>query len=223
MPDSPRTISDSAVRRLSIYLRHLEELEQEGRSTISSADLARRSGSTSAQIRKDLSVFGSFGKRGLGYSVPDLVGELRRILGLTRPWSVALAGAGRIGAALFEYPAFRERGFRISAVLDSDPEKVGRVWNGLVIEDVARLEEVCRGVEAEIGILAVPAREAEAVAARFAEAGVRGLLNFAPVSLRLPPGVVVNDVNMAVELEALSFALAGGEGAQRSHGDGREP
>ena len=210
MAESSRTISDPAVRRLSTYLRQLEELEREGQATVSSAGLAQRAGSTSAQIRKDLSVFGSFGKRGLGYSVPDLVAQLRRILGLTRPWSVALAGAGRIGAALFEYPAFRERGFRILAVMDSDPGKVGREWNGIEVEDVANLEAVCRRVQAEIGILAVPAREAQAVADRFVEAGVRGLLNFAPVSLRVPAGVAVNDVNMAVELEALSFALVSG-------------
>ena len=207
MAESSRTISDPAVRRLSVYLRQLEELEREGEATISSAELAKRAGSTSAQIRKDLSVFGSFGKRGLGYSVPDLVRELREILGLTRSWTVALAGAGRIGAALFEYPAFRERGFRIQAVLDSDPEKVGRVWNGIEVEDAGRLTEVCRRVRAEIGILAVPSAEAQSVAERFAAAGVGGLLNFAPVSLRVPWGVVVNDVNMAVELEALSFAL----------------
>lgn len=210
MAESSRTISDPAVRRLSTYLRQLEELEREGQATVSSAGLAQRAGSTSAQIRKDLSVFGSFGKRGLGYSVPDLVAQLRRILGLTRPWSVALAGAGRIGAALFEYPAFRERGFRILAVMDSDPGKVGREWNGIEVEDVANLEAVCRRVQAEIGILAVPAREAQAVADRFVEARVRGLLNFAPVSLRVPAGVAVNDVNMAVELEALSFALVSG-------------
>ena len=214
MSDSSRTVSDSAVRRLSVYLRQLEELEREGRATVSSADLARRVRSTSAQIRKDLSVFGSFGKRGLGYEVPNLVRELREILGLGRPWSVALAGAGRIGAALFEYPAFWERGFRIQAVVDADPEKVGTVWNGVQVEDAAAIETVCRRVGAQIGILAVPGPEAQAVAEGFVAAGVRGLLNFAPVALQVPESVAVNDVNMAVELEALSYALVSAHGGE---------
>ena len=124
-PALSRKISDSTVRRLSLYLRILEEGDDE---TVSSDDLAERAGTTSAQVRKDLSLFGSFGKRGLGYSVPELSGRLREILGVDRTWRVALVGAGRIGAALFAYPGFRSRGFHIVSVLDHDPEKVGRVW-----------------------------------------------------------------------------------------------
>lgn len=210
MAPDPRKISETTVRRLSLYLRSLEELERAGVATVSSQELASRGGTTAAQVRKDLSHFGSFGKRGLGYGVPHLAGELRRILGLSRSWRVALVGAGRMGAALFEYPNFRDRGFRIVTVLDQDPEKVGKEWGGIVIRDVEGLESVLREVRAEIAILTVPGEVVQEVVDRVVDAGIRAILNFAPVRLRVPPGVVVNDVNMALELEALSFALARG-------------
>jgi redox-sensing transcriptional repressor len=202
-----RKISDTAVRRLSLYLRTLEELRGEGTGTVSSRDLADRAGTTAAQVRKDLSHFGSFGKRGLGYSVDPLQEELRRILGLSRSWAVGLVGAGRIGSALVEYPNFQERGFRIVTVLDRDPRKVGRRWNGIRIEDVAGLEERFRALGVQLAVLAVPGEAAQEVADRVVRAGVRGILNFAPVRLRIPPEVAVNHVDLAVELEVLSFAL----------------
>src|SRR5881398_3141888 len=120
-----RKISESTVRRLSLYLRFLEQFDAQGQTTISSAELARRGGTTSAQVRKDLSFFGSFGKRGLGYSVPELAGRLREILGLGRQWKVIIIGAGKIGAALVAYRGFRQRGFHIVAAYDSNPDKVG--------------------------------------------------------------------------------------------------
>src|SRR5919107_2857967 len=135
-----KRIAESTVRRLSIYLRFLEDFEERGLSTVSSEELARRGGTTSAQVRKDLSFFGSFGKRGLGYSVPELSSALRDILGLGREWRVVIVGAGKIGAALAQYRGFRQRGFDIIAVYDSDPSKVGRRLNGFVIRDVATLE-----------------------------------------------------------------------------------
>src|SRR5213595_4106949 len=125
-----RKISESTVRRLSLYLRFLEQFDAQGQTTISSAELARRGGTTSAQVRKDLSFFGSFGKRGLGYSVPELAGRLREILGLGREWRVVIIGAGKIGAALAQYRGFRQRGFNILAVYDSNPEKIGRTLEG---------------------------------------------------------------------------------------------
>ena len=203
-----RKISDSTVRRLSLYLRVLELLERQGSETVSSEELAERGGTTAAQVRKDLSLFGSFGKRGLGYAVPQLAAELREILGLDRRWRVALVGAGRIGSALFEYPGFRRRGFEIVAVVDADPSKVGRRWGGVTIEDAARIEEVVRREEAEILILAVPAEAVQNVLDRAVAGGVRGVLNFAPAQLRVPDEVAVKDVNMVMELEALSFALS---------------
>src|SRR5215216_8150990 len=134
---SVKRIADSTVRRLSAYLRFLEDFEARGLTTISSEELARRGGTTSAQVRKDLSFFGSFGKRGLGYSVPELAGRLREILGLEREWRVIIVGAGKIGGALAHYRGFRQRGFPIVAVYDSDPAKVGRRFESFTVRDVA--------------------------------------------------------------------------------------
>ncbi len=203
-----RSISESTVRRLSLYLRTLELLAVQGESTVSSGSLAERAGTSSAQVRKDLSTFGSFGTRGTGYPVASLHERIREILGLDRAWQVALVGAGRIGSALHAYPHFRERGFRIVSILDADPDKVGSVWEGTPVQPADALEAVIAAEGIEIVILAVPAEAAQPLADRAARAGVRGILNFAPVRLRLPLHVVVNDVNLAVELEALSHALS---------------
>jgi redox-sensing transcriptional repressor len=204
---SSRRPSESAVRRLSLYLQALEEIGAADGSTISSRILAESAGTTAAQVRKDLSLFGSFGRRGLGYQVPPLRDRLREILGLSRTWRVALVGAGRIGAALFEYPNFRKRGFQIVTILDADPAKVGKRWDGVTIRSATELERALSDTPAEIAILAVPGPVAQREADRLVAAGVRAILNFAPVRLRVPEGVAVNDVNMAVELESLSFAL----------------
>lgn len=208
-------ISESTVRRLSLYLRSLDALEEEGRETVSSEELARRGATTAAQVRKDLSHFGSFGKRGLGYEVPELADRLREILGLDREWRVALVGAGRLGSALFEYEGFHRRGFRIVAVVDADPEKVGARWGDLVIRPDEALEEVLAEEGVDVAILTVPGPVAQEVAERIVDAGVRAILNFAPVHLRLPDHVTLKDVNLVVEMETLSFALsrAGEEGA----------
>jgi redox-sensing transcriptional repressor len=170
--------------------------------------LAALCGISAAQLRKDLSHFGSFGKRGFGYPIADLIPRLREILGLTRMWRVALAGAGRLGQALVEYQGFRTRGFDIVAIFDSDPEKIGQVWGSLTIHGPEELEERIRSEGAELLILAVPASAAQELAERGVEAGIRGILNFAPARLTVPPGVPVNAVNLGFELEALSFVLA---------------
>jgi len=196
------------VRRLSHYLRALEALGDEGLALASSEVLAERAGTTSAQVRKDLSIFGSFGRRGLGYEVPSLRGEIERILGLDRRWPVALVGAGRIGSALFAYPSFRERGFDICAIFDEDPAKVGCRWEGVEIRPASDLERHIRRSGIEMAILAVPAPAARTVGRVLVDAGVRAILNFAPVQLQLPDSVVVNDVNLAMEVEALSFTLS---------------
>lgn len=206
-----RKISETAVRRMSLYLRTLEQLRTEKTETVSSRELAEQAGTTGAQVRKDLSHFGSFGKRGLGYAVRPLRDRLREILGLTGTWRVGLIGAGRIGSALFEYPNFRERGFSIVTVVDRDPAKVGRRWNGVTIRDAAGLEDALREAEVDLAVIAVPAPEAQGVADRVVAAGVRGILNFAPTPLRVAAGVHVNHVDLAVELELLSFGLRGGD------------
>lgn len=202
-----KRIADSTVRRLSAYLRFLEDFEQRGLTTISSEELAKRGGTTSAQVRKDLSFFGSFGKRGLGYSVPELAGRLREILGLGREWRVVIVGAGKIGAALAQYRGFRQRGFIILAAYDNNPEKVGRKVDGVPVRDIEQLERDVQREHPDIVVLTVPGEEAQRVVDRVVRAGVKAILNFAPTQLHAPADVAVKTVNMAMELEGLSFAL----------------
>jgi len=202
-----RKISDSTVRRLALYLRFLEHSAALGLTTISSAELARRGGTTSAQVRKDLSFFGSFGKRGLGYSVSELAARIRDILGLKREHRVVLVGAGKMGGALLHYRGFRQHGFDVTAIYDKDPRKIGARSNGLVVRDIRHLEADLRKESTDIAILVTPAEAAQEVADRLVRAGVKAILNFAPVPLVVPPDVAVQSVNMALELETLSFAL----------------
>lgn len=203
-----RKIADSTVRRLAIYLRFLEEFEHHGRESVSSEALAQRAGTTSAQVRKDLSFFGSFGKRGLGYDVHALGETLRDILGLGRRYRVLLVGAGRLAGAFVQYAGFGARGFDIVAVVDQDPAKIGTSWGELRIEDVADLEAIARREQVEIAILVTPADPAQGLVDRLVGAGITAILNFAPVQLHVPEGVDVKNVNLAVELETLSYALA---------------
>ena len=203
-----RKVAESTVRRLSLYLRFLEEFEGQGIATVSSGALASRGGTTSAQVRKDLSFFGSFGKRGLGYPVPELADRLRQILGLKRRYQVALIGAGKIGSALVQYRGFRQRGFDIVAIFDSDESKVGRQWNGLTIHDVAALEHDLARHPIDMAVLVTPGDAAQEVTDRLVALGVKAILNFAPVQLTVPDDVVVKTVNLALELETLSYALA---------------
>ena len=206
-----KRIADSTVRRLSAYLRFLEDFEGRGLSTISSEELAKRGGTTSAQVRKDLSFFGSFGKRGLGYSVPELAGRLREILGLGREWRVFIIGAGKIGAALAQYKGFRQRGFVILAAYDNSADKVGRQLEGIAVRDIDQLEADIRRERPDIVVLTVPTEEAQELVDRVVKAGVRAILNFAPTQLQAPPDVTIKTVNMAMELESLSFALTNRE------------
>jgi redox-sensing transcriptional repressor len=203
-------IAESTVRRLSLYLRFLEEFEARGLRTISSDELAARGGTTSAQVRKDLSFFGSFGKRGLGYSVPELTAKLRQILGLHHEWRVIIIGAGKIGAALAQYQGFRQRGFCVAAVFDSDPAKIGTTIDGFRVRDMATLEAMVETEHADIAVIAVPADAAQRVADQVVDAGIKAIMNFAPQRLRLPDTVALKTVNMALELEGLSFALSNG-------------
>ena len=199
------------MRRLSAYLRFLEDFEGRGLSTISSEELAQRGGTTSAQVRKDLSFFGSFGKRGLGYSVPELAGRLREILGLGKEWRVIIVGAGKIGAALAQYRGFRQRGFLILAAYDANPEKVGRSLDGIQIRDIEQLEGDVARDQPDIAVLTVPAEVAQNVVDRVVKTGIKAILNFAPTQLQAPADVTVKTVNMAMELEGLSFALTNRE------------
>jgi redox-sensing transcriptional repressor len=202
-----KRIADSTVRRLSIYLRYLEELTSRGIGNTSSDELAEHSGTTPAQVRKDLSFFGSFGKRGLGYSVHELSDRIRVILGLGREWKVVIIGAGKIGSALSTYRGFRSRGFTVVGVYDKDPEKIGRRWDGHLVRDVTLFEADCAELHPDIAVLAIPADNVQTEVDRIVRAGIKAILNFAPGRLQVPPGVTLKTVNMAMELEGLSFAL----------------
>lgn len=212
-----KRIADSTVRRLSAYLRFLEDSARRGVTTISSDELAKRGGTTSAQVRKDLSFFGSFGKRGLGYSVGELIDSLRDILGLGRQWSVIIVGAGKIGTALAQYEGFRRRGFIVSAVYDRDPRKIGEAisvsGSDITISNIADIERDVARQKPDIAVLTVPGEDAQGLVDRLVGAGVRAILNFAPIQLRVPGDVALRSVNMAMELEGLSFALS-----NREHG-----
>ncbi len=207
-------ISDSAVRRLSHYLRLLRELERAGTELVSSRELAERSGATSAQVRKDLSHFGSFGQRGRGYSVPELLDTLRGILGLHRRWRVCLVGVGKIGSALLGYRDLGPRGFDVVAAFDADPDKVGREVFGVTVRPAGELERGVRETQAEIGIIATPPQAAQEVARRLADAGVSAILNFAPVKLVEIPEVAIRTMDVVLELEGLTYLVSQREEAR---------
>lgn len=204
---SPRKVSDSTVRRLSYYLRTLREIAAEGTSTVSSERLAELGGLTSAQVRKDLSFFGNFGVRGRGYDVEALTQALSGILGLDRAWPTVVVGAGRLGSALAAYPEFRNQGFDIVGAFDNDPARVGTPVGRTTVRPVSELEDFVRREQVAIGVIATPASAAREACERLVSAGVRGILNFAPTSLDVPGGVTVRNVNLAIELEGLSFAI----------------
>jgi redox-sensing transcriptional repressor len=202
-----KRIADSTVRRLSMYLRYLEELDGVGQQTASSDELAQLCGTTPAQVRKDLSFFGSFGKRGLGYPVHELTVRLREILGLGQAWQVVIVGAGKIGSALAEYRGFRQRGFQVVGVYDKNPDKIGRPWGDATVRDITELDHDIATQRVDIAVLAIPADDAQEIVDRVVQAGVRAILNFAPTQVHVPAHVAVKTVNMAMELEGLSFAL----------------
>ena len=208
MNEFTNRVPDATVRRLSLYLRFLEDFERSGVTSVASGALAERGGTTAAQVRKDLSYLGSFGKRGLGYSVAELTGVLRGVLGLDTVWRVALLGAGRIGTALFEYEPFRARGFNITTVIDNDPRKVGTCLGDITIRGEDELDQALCEDSIDLVIVAVPEPVAQALVDRVAAAGIKAILNYAPTQLRLPDDVALRNVSMLVELEGLSYSLA---------------
>ena len=202
-----KRIAESSVRRLSLYLRYLEGFAARGHLTVSSEELATSGGTTSAQVRKDLASFGSFGTRGLGYAVPELMTQLREILGVGRDWRVVIVGAGKIGAALAQYHGFRQHGFHVVGIFDANKTRVGQLLEGIKIRDTAHFERDVRTLKPHIGIMTVPAEAAQPTAHKLVKAGVRAILNFAPANLQVPDGVTVRNVNMASELEVLTYSL----------------
>lgn len=207
MRETSSKISDSTVRRLSGYYRVLGEMIEEGMQTASSYDMAQRSGVTSAQVRKDLSFFGHFGKRGTGYRLPALYDEIKAILGLNRKWRVVLVGAGNLAHALSSYREFRRQGFEIVAIFDNNERVVGQEWEGIHVHPISRFLDMARELKFEMGVITTPALAAQEVADLMVKAGISGILNFAPRKLTVPGRVSLRNVNMAIELESLSFAL----------------
>src|SRR5690349_17006723 len=205
--EQPRSdlVPNPAVRRLSLYLRQLEAFKKKDRRTISSKQLGESLGLTDAQVRKDFAYFGQFGHPGIGYRVDDLIAQVKRILGTDKTWNVMLIGAGNLGRALLAYKGFDQKGFRLVAVFDTDPSKVGRKQGSFTIQPLSDLAATVKKDNIKLAMLAVPADAAQDVADQVVSAGVRGLLNFAPVSLTVPADVALNAVDLAVQLEQLSF------------------
>ena len=203
-------IPEMTVRRLSVYTRCLQQLEEDGVKTVSSQELAERFNFNSAQVRKDLAYFGEFGVRGIGYYVAGLKAELQKILGLDREGPVALVGLGNLGAALFHYKGFSKQGFRIVAVFDDDPAKAGNTVDGVPIMPMRDLPKETKARNLQIAIVAVPAESAQAVTEKLTAAGIKAILNFAPGRIRAVKDVRLKNVDLSIELESLSFYLAQG-------------
>jgi redox-sensing transcriptional repressor len=217
-----RKISDSTVRRLSRYLRRLRALDRREQEVVSSRGLAESTGTTAAQVRKDLSHFGSFGKRGQGYDVHDLRVQLEEILGLTRRWSVAVLGVGKIGSALLGYGLFRQRGFDVAAAFDADPAKIGLELGGIRIQPLSELEQTFSDRGVSIAIIATPVEAAQEMATRAVRAGASAVLNFAPVKLDVPPGVAMREMDVTLELEGLCYMVTAAGQASDRPPDGNE-
>lgn len=206
---APDQVSELTTNRLSIYLRCLTELEAAGVQTISSQQLAAQFRLNAAQIRKDLACFGEFGVRGLGYHVRDLRRDLRHILGLDLRLRVAIVGAGNLGLALADYPGFRQEGFEIAALFDTQNGKVGHLSRaGVAIHDIRQLKRIARQERIAIAVIAVPAPAAQHVVDLVVSAGIKAILNFSPGTLHVPEGVKLKSVDLTVSLESLSFFLA---------------
>ena len=200
-------VPNATINRIPLYLRSLQEVKDRNRQIISSHELAEIVGVQPAQLRKDLSCLGEFGTRGVGYEVEHLEFQLAKRLGLTREWSIAVIGAGRIGSALLYYKGFKERNLTIRAILDIDEKKIGKKVGNLTIQDMKDLERIVREESINVGIITTPVASAQGVADQLVKAGVKAILNFAPASINVPEGVVLRHVDLAVELQILTFFL----------------
>ena len=205
----PQEISPLTLNRLSFYLRCLRQLQELGLARISSQEMARRYHLSATQIRKDLAQFGEFGIRGVGYQIAELAEHLDALLGLDRDHPMVIVGVGNLGSALARYPGFNHGAFHVVAGIDNDPRKIGRTLAGFTIRDAADLAEVVRETGAVIGVLTVPSELAQHYYDALADAGVRGVLNFATVRVKPRPGVPLKNVDLRINLEELAFFLKG--------------
>jgi redox-sensing transcriptional repressor len=204
---SESRLSRASVQRFSLYLRHLERWNQEGAQVVSSSQLGEALGINDAQVRKDLAYLGNLGQPGIGYYTQEVITALRHRLGVDRTWSAVLIGVGNLARALLRYRGFHLQGFQFVALFDADPEKVGQTVEGLEIHSPEKMTDVIAATKAELAVLAVPAETAQLVADAVVAAGIKGILNFAPTMLRLPPHVSLIAVDLAVQLEQLAFLV----------------
>jgi redox-sensing transcriptional repressor len=202
-----KQIPDIVIGRLPVYLRALQHMAQQGRQVTSSQELGERLGISAAQIRKDLSQFGEFGKQGTGYNIEYLANQIKEILQVDRVWDVAIVGAGDIGSALASYNGFNERGFRIVMMFDNSPGKVGQEQGNFVVKDSRTLGEEIRAAGIKVAMVAVPAEHAQEVADQLVEAGIQAILNYAPVNLTVPPGVHVQHIDPSIHLQRMTYYL----------------
>jgi redox-sensing transcriptional repressor len=202
-----KQIPDIVIGRLPVYLRALLQMSQEGRQVTSSQELGERLGISAAQIRKDLSQFGEFGKQGTGYNIEFLANQVGEILKVNKVWDVAIVGAGDIGRALAGYSGFSERGFRISMIFDNKPEIVGTSVGGFTIKSTDNLADEIRSAGIKMAMIAVPGTQAQAVANKLVEAGVRAILSYAPVNLNVPAGVRVQNIDPSIHLQRMTYYL----------------
>lgn len=204
-----KKIPKSAVSRISLYLREISRLEKERKDNVSSAELGDMTGLTDAQIRKDFSYFGQFGRSGAGYDVSQLKKIIERLLGKDKIWEMVLVGAGNIGSALLRYPGFKNQGFIIKEVFDADSKKIDKHYDGVAVKDVKSLKDTVKSnKKIKIAIMAVPAENAQAVSEMLVESGIKCILNFAPVLLKINGGVMVKNIDLSNELESFSFFLS---------------
>ncbi len=211
----PLEIPEVVIDRLPVYARALTLLEQQGREVVSSQELGERLSVTPAQIRKDLSYFGRFGKQGRGYNVKRLLEELRQILGLTREWSMVLVGVGQLGRAIVGYGGFTPQGFRIVEAFDADPKIIGTKVNGLVVKSVDSLPDVLRKRRADIGIVAAPAASAQEVIDMLIANGVKAILNYAPIAAQTPADVRIKDIDPVLALQSMTFYVKHRDGSAK--------
>lgn len=197
----------AVVGRVSLYLRQLEAYQRQGCTTVSSSQLGDPLSIKNAQVRKDLAFFGQFGHPGIGYRIDELINALRHILGIDRDWPLALVGLGNLGRALLKYRGFRSRGFHIVALFDNDESKIGTNYDGLVVEPIESLRKVLALRKVRLAILAVPAEAAQRVTDLLVASGIRGILNFAPVTLTVPPHVNLVGVDLSIQLENLAYKV----------------
>jgi redox-sensing transcriptional repressor len=209
-PGPARDVPKVVVSRLSLYLRELQHLAGDGRASVSSSQLGKLLGVTDAQVRKDLACFGHFGQPGIGYRCQELVAAIRRIFGTDRQWTVTLVGVGNMGRALLRYKRFASQGFRIVAAFDVDARLVGSKIEGIPVYDSRQLAQVVRQQRIQLGMITVPATQAQHVADQLVAVGITGILNFAPVTLSLPQRIPLVGVDLTTELEQLAYSVANG-------------